>query len=115
MRVAFADLVAAHQLFIILVFGTECAADRVDFILLWCRIVTPGRLVADRVSLIPSGIDVASRELRARLCMAADGSGYCVMAGLGLGEQAGVRTRAVARTAGALRVGKLSPLTREIG
>jgi hypothetical protein len=68
--IAFHDLVAAFELFAVFVVDAEGAADVVHAVLIRGRVVAARGLVADRVRLVPPGVNVAGREDRARLGVA---------------------------------------------
>jgi hypothetical protein len=59
MTIALDDLLAALELLGIVVGDAERLADVVDPILVGRRVVSAGCLVADRIGIVPTGVDVA--------------------------------------------------------
>ncbi len=66
MPIAIGDLVAALQLFVVLVLDTQRASDFIDDILIRRRVVAAGSLVTRGVGRFPIGIDIARGQRGAR-------------------------------------------------
>lgn len=73
MSIALGDLVAALQFFALSIHDTKRLSDVIHAILIRRRVVATRRLVAHRIGVVPSGIEVARREAGTRFGVPLDG------------------------------------------
>jgi len=88
--IALDDLVAALELLVVLILNTQSFADVIDAVLVGGGVVPAWRLVANRVGILPFGVNVTSCQLGAGFGVPLELGFQFVMARSGGRDHAGV-------------------------